>query len=87
MTTRRTLHQPALLGILAAAVLVACAVALLAGSREADATFPGKPGKIAYSGYDGPDAEIYTIDAGGGGKFNVTANTTEDYSPSWGSSK
>src|SRR5215217_256594 len=48
MTTRRTLHLPALLGTLAAAVLVACAVALLAVSREADATFPGKNGRIAY---------------------------------------
>jgi hypothetical protein len=46
-----------------------------------------KPGKIAYSGYDGPDSEIYTIKPGGGGKFNVTDNGTEDYSPSWETSK
>jgi hypothetical protein len=51
MTTRRMLHLPAaLLGSLAAAVVLACAAALLAGSQKAEATFPGKNGRIAYSG-------------------------------------
>jgi Tol biopolymer transport system component len=40
--------------------------------------------KIVFTAYDTNDLEIYTIDADGGGKFNVTDNTTEDYSPSWG---
>jgi hypothetical protein len=85
--SRWMLHQAALLGTLSVAVLVACLVALLAVSKEAEATFPGKPGKIAYAGYEGPDPEIYTIKAGGGGRFNVTDNTTNDFDPSWGSSK
>jgi hypothetical protein len=84
MASRRALHQAALLGTLSVAVLVAC---LLAVSKEAEATFPGRPGKIAYAGYEGPDPEIYTIKAGGGGRFNVTDNTTNDFDPSWGSSK
>src|SRR5829696_5489799 len=81
MTTRRTLHLPALLGTLAAAVLVACAVALLAVSKEAEATFPGKNGRIAYNS----NGEIYTIKVGGGAKTNVTNNNRDDedssYSP------
>jgi hypothetical protein len=85
MGGKRTLHQAALLGTLSAGMLVACLVALLAVAKEA--TFPGTPGKIAYAGYEGPDPEIYTINASGGGRFNVTDNTTDDHDPSWGSSK
>ena len=81
MTTRRTLHLPALLGTLAAAVLVACAVALLAVSGEAEATFPGKNGRIAYNS----NGVIYTINPDGSAKTKV-ANTRVsgypiDYSP------
>jgi Tol biopolymer transport system component len=80
---RRTLYLQALLGTLAAAVLVACAVALLVVSEKAEATFPGKSGRIAYSGYDGNDYEIYTVNSRGGNKFQVTNNNTDDYSPSY----
>lgn len=52
---RRTIHLQALLGTLAAAAVVACAVALLVVSEKAEATFPGKIGRIAYSSYDGND--------------------------------
>jgi TolB protein len=81
MTRRRTLHLPALLGILAAAVLVACAVGLLAVSGEAEATFPSKNGKIAYNS----NGVIYTINPDGSAKTKV-ANTRVsgypiDYSP------
>jgi hypothetical protein len=55
-------------------------------ARPAGATFPGKPGKIAYDGSGATDSEIYTISPGGGGRFNVTDNSTDDYEPSWGSS-
>jgi Tol biopolymer transport system component len=133
MTRRRTLHLAALPGTLAAAVLVACAVAPLAVSGEADAAFPGKNGRIAYnsggviytidpdrsaktkvtntrvSGYpidyspsgktitytsyegfnDGKDtdpqkdAEIYTVNVGGGGRTNVTNNNRGDEASSY----
>ena len=81
MTTRRTLHLPALLGTLAAAVLVACAVALLAVSKEAEATFPGKNGRIAYNS----NGVIYTINPDGSAKTKVTDTYVSgypiDYSP------
>src|SRR5215217_401864 len=61
MARRTRLYLPAL--IVAAAVLIACAAAVLAVSREAEATFPGKNGKIAYVawGFTSAAAEIYTI--------------------------
>jgi Tol biopolymer transport system component len=83
MTCRRMLHLPALLGTLAAAVLVACAVALasLAVSGEAEATFPGKNGRIAYNS----NGVIYTINPDGSGKSKVTNTYVSgdpiDYSP------
>src|SRR5215208_7255641 len=81
---RRKLYLPVLI---AAAVAVACAVALSAVSEKAEATFPGKNGRIAYSSYDGPfpkgDLEIYTINASGGGKSRGT-NNAFPYDLSWG---
>jgi len=74
-------------GALVAGGLLLLIVLVVVEARPAKATFPGKPGKIAYSGYDGNDREIYTIKPGGGGKFKVTDNGgPDDYTPSWGSS-
>ena len=73
----------------AAGALVAMGMLLLimlvVEARPAEATFPGKPGKIAYSGEEGPngDREIYTINPGGGGKVQLTDNTTADFFPSY----
>jgi hypothetical protein len=87
MTRGRTPYLPALL---VAAVLVACAAAvatLLAVSKEAEATFPGKNGRIAYASYDEPfpkgDSEIYTIRADGSGKRQLTNNDREDIDPAY----
>jgi hypothetical protein len=60
MTGRRTLYLPALI---VASVLMACAAAVLAVSKEAEATFPGKNGKIAYEN----NRVIYTVKPDGGG--------------------
>lgn len=80
---RGTLYLPALI---AGAVLMACVAAVLAVSEKAEATFPGKNGRIAYARGGAPDSiEIYTMKAGGGGRFNVTDNITDDFEPSWGS--
>jgi hypothetical protein len=82
MATRRTLYLPVMI---AATVAVACAVALLAVLREAEATFPGKNGRIAYAGWNrGKDFEIYTINARGGGKSRVTNDDAYPYGLSWG---
>jgi dipeptidyl aminopeptidase/acylaminoacyl peptidase len=81
---RRTLYLPVLI---AAAVAVACAVALSALSEKAEATFPGKNGRIAYASYDAPfpkgDSEIYTINPDGSGKTQLTNNNTDDLDPSY----
>ena len=78
---RRTLHLSALLGTLAAAVVAACTVALLAVSKEAEATFPGKNGRIVYNS----GGVIYTINPDGSGKSKVTNTHVSgdpiDYSP------
>src|SRR5215208_904687 len=71
-------------GTLVAVGLVLLIMLVVVEARPADATFPGKPGKIAYSGREGTaDNEIYTIKAGGGGRFNVTDNSTDDLNPSY----
>jgi len=67
--------------MVAAAVVVACAVALLAVSGEAEAAFPGKNGRIAYNNY----GVIYTINPDGSAKSKVTDTRVSgdpiDYSP------
>ena len=79
---------------LRAALLAAAAAGLLAAvglfvvvlyAQPAEANFPGKPGKIAYSGRDAPngDYEIYTINSNGGGKKQLTDNSTNDFNPSY----
>jgi dipeptidyl aminopeptidase/acylaminoacyl peptidase len=78
MARRWTLYLPVMI-----AATVACAVVLSAVSENAEATFPGKNGRIAYSGYDGNDYEIYTINSRGGAKRKVTNNNRDDYSPSY----
>ena len=69
----------AVAGILAAVGLL---VVLVAG-RPAEATFPGQPGKKAYSGSVGNDKDIYTINPNGRGKFQVTKNRADDYEPAY----
>jgi hypothetical protein len=76
---RRTLYLPALI---MAAVLMACVVALLSAvSRESEATFPAKNGRIAYES----NSVIYTINPDGSSKTKVTTTSTAgyaiDYSP------
>jgi len=54
---RRMFYIPALI---VAAVLLACVATLLALSEKAEATFPGKNGRIAYTVSNGNDLKIYT---------------------------
>jgi hypothetical protein len=81
MARRPTLYLPVMI---VAAMLVACAVALLALSEKAEATLPGKNGRIAYSAFDldgGVDETIYTIKPGGGAKTKLTRGYQPSYSP------
>ena len=72
---RGTLYLPLMI---VAAVLVACAVALLlaVSGEKVQAAFPGKNGRIAFSasepGSGAPD-EIFTIKPDGMGEKQLTA--------------
>src|SRR5215217_2203091 len=75
------LYLPALI---VAAVVLACAVVVLVVSEKAEATFPGKNGKIVYAGWNrGEDFEIYTIKPDGSGKILLTHNNTVDEDPAY----
>jgi Tol biopolymer transport system component len=80
----RTLYLPALI---VAGVLMACAAVVLALSEKAEATFPGKNGRIAYASYDAPfpkgDSEFYTINPDGSGYTQLTNNDTDEFDPSY----
>ncbi|MEJ7815376.1 MAG: hypothetical protein WKF53_09400, partial [Rubrobacter sp.] len=61
MKTVRLNHlRAALLTSAAAGLLAAVGLLMVLYAQPAGANYPGKPGKIAYSGYDGNDYEIYT---------------------------
>jgi hypothetical protein len=75
--TIRKLYLPALI---VAGVLLACAAVLLALSEKAEATFPGKNGRIAYVADGGNNSGIYTINPDGGGKSKVTEGSSPSYS-------
>ena len=73
--TRRTLYLPV---VIAAALAMACLVALLAVSQKAEATFPGKNGRIAFegdrdTGTGGSAAEIITVSPDGTGMKQLTS--------------
>ena len=67
----------------AAGILAAVGLLIVVYAPPAEATFPGTPGKIAYSSNEDGDYEIYTIKTDGGGKRQVTDNTTGDDVPSY----
>src|SRR5918997_1095989 len=85
--TRWTLYLPAL--IVAAVLVVACAVAtLLAVSKEAETTFPGKNGKIAFMSYRhsyGVEStySLYTMNARGTSVERLTHDRKADLDPAW----
>ena len=92
--SRRTRYLPAPQGPLAAVVLVACAVALLlaASGQEAEATFPGKNGRIAFvRDRHGKKPcrllfscnEIYAMNANGQALEHLTNNRVADFNPDW----
>jgi Tol biopolymer transport system component len=78
--TRRTVLLPALV---ATAMLVACSVAMLVPSREAEATYPGENGRIAFAVRPSvfEDSEIYTSEPDGTDRKRLTDNLTDEYTP------
>jgi hypothetical protein len=66
-------------GALAAVEFLVLMMLVVVDVGPAGATFPGKNSKIAYSGYDGHDSEIYTINRSVrllGGLFFFVSETT-----------
>src|ERR671921_34905 len=78
--------RAALLAVAAAGLLAAVGLLVVVlYAQPAEANFPGKPGKIAFAGLDAPngDYEIYTINANGGGKKQLTDNNLDDRDPAY----
>jgi dipeptidyl aminopeptidase/acylaminoacyl peptidase len=73
------------LGALATAVAVLAAVGVLGlvGVRPAEATFPGKNGKIAFQSDRGGSYEIYTMNRNGNKIDKLTTNRAEDEDPAF----
>ena len=77
----------------AAVMVVAASLVALAGSaREAEATFPGEDGRIAFAsnrtsgeGVNNPegDFEIFTMNQDGTGLAQLTENAAFDFDPEW----
>jgi hypothetical protein len=63
------------LGVLVALVLVAA-------GNKAEAAFPGKNGKIAFTSYRDGNYEIYRMGADGGSPLRLTY-VSDNLSPSW----
>src|SRR5215217_7873195 len=85
MARRRTLYLPLMI---AATVLAACSVALVVAlSEKAEATFPGKNGRIAFDAYAhgrGSRSQIFTINRDGTGERQLThSSSVGNYSPSY----
>jgi hypothetical protein len=74
--------RTALLAVAAAGLLVAVGLVVLY-AQPAEANYPGKPGKIAYSGWDGNDLEIYTINPNGGSNLKVTNDQSGNEGPTY----
>src|SRR5919112_583996 len=82
VTTVRFNHlKAALLAVAAAGLLAAVGLLVALYAQPAEANYPGTPGKIYYSGWDGQDLEIYSIDPDGGSIVNVTQNNADDRHP------
>jgi hypothetical protein len=75
-----------LLAVAVAGLLAALGLVVVLYAEPAEANFPGKPGKIAFAVYDGNDFEIYTIKADGGGKKQLTDNSSDDRDPAYSAS-
>ena len=72
---------------MAVAALEASVLLALVGPRTAEAAFPGKNGKIAYSAFDifTSHRQIYTVPLpSSGATATPVAGKTGGYSPNWG---
>jgi hypothetical protein len=70
-------------GTLAAVGLLLLIMLVVLYAQPAEANYPGTNGKIAYSGWDGNDLEIYTINPDGGSNVKVTNNQSGNEAPAY----
>lgn len=69
--------------LLTALVALAALLAGRPGAGPASAAFPGRNGRIAFTGYGDGDGEIYVIRPTGGAPTQLTDNTVLDIEPAW----
>src|SRR5215203_6412741 len=82
-TVRLKHFRATLLAVAAAGLLAAAGLVVVLYAQPAEANYPGTPGKIAYSGWDGNDLEIYTINTNGGSNVKVTNNQSGNEAPAY----
>jgi dipeptidyl aminopeptidase/acylaminoacyl peptidase len=82
-TVRLNHLRAALLAVAAAGLLAAAGLVVILYAQPAEANYPGKPAKIAFSGYERNDSEIYTIKPDGGGRIKLTNNKAGNYQPAY----
>src|SRR5215204_2125630 len=82
-TVRLKHFRATLLAVAAAGLLAAAGLVVVLYAQPAEANYPGKPGKIAFAGYERNDSEIYTIKPDGGGKVPLTDNKAGNYQPAY----
>ena len=92
MAIERTKRSGETMAVAAAMILAGLLVALAGTPREAEATFPGTNGKIAFAsnrssgeGVNNPegDFEIFTMNRDGSGLRQLTENAAFDFGPEW----
>jgi TolB protein len=65
------------------AAVVSLAVLFLAGSGPAAASFPGRPGKIAFASDASGSNDNVVMNADGVGRANLTTGADDDTDPAW----
>ena len=75
-----------MLALIVVAVLVACVVALLTVSEKAEASFPGKYGKMAYARASDGAVRYSMLEPGGGAKTEVAGGHKPSFSLDGGAS-
>ena len=84
MTTVRLNHLgAALLAAAAAGLLASVGLLVVLYAQPAEANYPGTAGKIYYSGDDGQDYEIYSINPDGGSNVRLTNNQSANWEPAY----
>ncbi len=69
--------------VIALALVLAVLVVVQTRPEDASAAFPGSNGKIAFHSGLAGNAEVYAMNADGGGLVDLSNNAAAEHSPSW----